>query len=103
MFIMAIIIGMTDNYYSPRQCGQIDFVLGRNETLLKYPECDVYYSGENLEKSALVVGKFEMTAPEGEADGMTTEAALGLAFGPALWLAFALHAIGIELYVGYKT
>lgn len=103
MILMAIVIGMTDNYYSPRQCAQIDFVLGRNETLEKYPECDIFYSGEDLEKSTLVVGKFAATVPEGEGDGMTTEAALGLAFGPALWLAFALHAIGIELYVSYET
>ncbi|EEP77114.1 conserved hypothetical protein [Uncinocarpus reesii 1704] len=94
MVIMANIISAGDEYYSPRMCAQIDYTLGQNRTLRNYPDCDVFYSGENLSKQVLVQGKFGSGG-----NAMTAGTALGLSFGPSLWLAFALHAIGIEIYL----
>lgn len=36
-------------------------------------------------------------------DPVQTTVALGLNFGSAGWLAFALHAIGVEIYVSLAT
>lgn len=95
MFIMASIIGSSNEYNSSRLCAQIDYTLGENRTRADYPDCDVFYSGEIPDKQVLVRANMGATG-----DAMTTGSALGLSFGPGLWLALAIHAIGIEIYLG---
>ena len=92
MIIMAVIITASGDYYQPRMCAQINYTLGENRTLLDYPDCQVFYTEEDLGKQVLVHADMKGSA-------MTAGAALGLSFGPALWLALALHAAGIEIYV----
>lgn len=89
---MATIVSATGEYWAVRQCAQVDYVLGENATRAEYPDCDAFYSGEDPFRSTMV--KATMSS-----DNMTAGAAVGLAFGPALWLAFFLHAVGIEFYV----
>ncbi|KAK2787585.1 hypothetical protein FQN53_005035 [Emmonsiellopsis sp. PD_33] len=94
MSIMATIIAGKD-YYTAKQCAQVDYTIGKNQTLTNYPDCDVFYSGEDLNKHVLVqalMGGKGTTA-------ITVGTALGLSFGPAMWLAFAMHAIGVEVYL----
>lgn len=58
-----------------------------------YPECASYLDGSDPQQQAIVHANFS--------NGRSTEigAALDLGFGMALWVATAMHAIGIEIYV----
>ncbi|KAF4469258.1 hypothetical protein FALBO_3838 [Fusarium albosuccineum] len=94
MIIMASIIGSKNEYYAARTCAQIDYVLGKNETLDTYPDCDSFYTGKDPNQQVLVKADMGDSSTD-----MTVGAALGLSFGPALWLAFAIHAVGIEIYL----
>jgi hypothetical protein len=94
MIIMASIIGSSNDYFQPRMCAQIDYVLGESDTRASYPDCDSFYTGKDLDKQVLV----KANMGDGGSD-MEVGASLGLAFGPALWLAFVIHAVGIEIYV----
>lgn len=89
---MATIISGTGEYWAVRQCAQVDYTLGENRTRENYPDCDAFYSSKDPLKQTLVKATMD-------SDDITAEATLGLAFGPALWLAFVLHAIRIEIYV----
>ena len=95
MVIAAAIISDQGSYYSARPCGQLDFIFDGNKTatLSEFPECAPFYSGNNKDEYALV--KADM---DGDS-GANVAAALGISFGPAIWLAFAIHAIAIEIYV----
>ena len=61
-------------------------------TLYFYPECKNYYNGANQNQYAITSANINGTAIE-------AGTALDLTFGAALWLALALHAIGVEIYV----
>lgn len=95
MLIAATIISNQGGYYASRPCGQLDFMFkgDYNDTLSLFPGCEAFYSGENLDQYTLV--RADM-AGESVAN---VAAAIGMGFGPATWLAFAIHAIGIEIYV----
>jgi hypothetical protein len=94
MALSAITISPTREFYTVRTCGQIDNSLNgdRNATLSTYPDCASYYSGANPSQQAIV--QANMSGNEAE-----VSAALGINFGAAGWLALAIHAIGIEIYV----
>ena len=92
MFIMVNIISGSEVFYSSRQCGQIDYMLGRNQTLAQYPDCEAYYSGADSSKHVQVLADLRTSAA-------TAAAAFGVSFGPSAWLALVLHAVGIEIYV----
>lgn len=92
---MATIVSSTGEYWAVRQCAQVDYTLGENRTREEYPDCEAFYSGEDPNKPTLVKATMSGNA-------MTAGATLGLSFGPAIWLAFVLHAIGIEVYVSCK-
>lgn len=94
MIIMAVIIGSSGDYFQVRTCAQVDYVLGESDTKANYPDCDGFYTGRDLHQQVLV----KASMGDGSSD-MEVGASLGLAFGPALWLAFVIHAIGIEIYV----
>jgi len=94
MGISAAIISDQGGYFTTRPCGQIDDALNGNRTtvLKAYPDCAAYYSSEVPDRQVIVQADLSGNRAE-------TAAALGLNFGAAGWLALALHAIGIEIYV----
>jgi hypothetical protein len=93
MIIMATII-TTRGYSSIRKCAQIDYIYKGNmtRTIERYPVCEAFYSGENVEQVAAVPASMR-------GDGTTAASALGLSFGAGMWLALFLHAAGVEIYV----
>ncbi|KAH8883174.1 hypothetical protein GQ53DRAFT_847078 [Thozetella sp. PMI_491] len=92
--IATVIISGVGGYYSARPCSEIAYVLkGQKKVLADYPECGAYYNGSSPGQNALVLANYKSNNP------VEIAAALGINFGPALWLAFAIHAIGIELYL----
>lgn len=69
-------------------------MLGGNETIVLglYPECADWYTGNTGRHAAVL-------ADLGGGTAATAAAALGMNFGSAMWLALAIHAIGVEIYV----
>ncbi|KAK2612260.1 hypothetical protein QQS21_001686 [Conoideocrella luteorostrata] len=89
-FITAQIISSkgTSTYYEAFQCDELASFYNTTESLIaKYPEC--------RSTSAWVAVPANMNARSAENIG----AALRSNFGMALWLALALHAIGVEVYL----
>ncbi|KAF2120072.1 hypothetical protein BDV96DRAFT_485793 [Lophiotrema nucula] len=90
----AQIISKANNYFTTRPCYQIDYIYNTREPVLAiYPECEAYYSGTNPGQQALVHATMNNDNP------VEIGAALGISFGMAIWLAFAIHAIGVEIYL----
>lgn len=87
------------SYYSARPCAQIfdTFEGNQTATLQHYPECAAFFSGADPDRHAAV--KAQLGGDGGSAIGAA--AALGMTFGASAWLAMALHAIGVEIYVSW--
>ncbi|WYZ35978.1 hypothetical protein EsH8_X_000625 [Colletotrichum jinshuiense] len=93
--IAAIIISTDGSYYVARPCGQIAFMIkDANRTLELYPGCASYFSGDSPDEQTLVHADFINGKSVVEIG-----AAVGMPFGMAIWLAMAIHAIGVELYL----
>lgn len=74
-------------------CAKVSFLVGSEEsTLQQYPDCEAYFSGEDVNKAVLVTASME-------GNGSNATAILSLGFGAAFWLAFTMHAVGVEIYV----
>jgi hypothetical protein len=94
MFICAMVITKMKDYYVGRSCPQIQFSYkgSEDQTVQYYLECQAYFNGWNPSQYTLVLANYN-GRPE------QIGASLGTSFGMALWLAFSLHAIGIEIYL----
>lgn len=81
-------------FYQARSCAQLFYIYNhsQNDTLQADPDCASYFSGANVNKWVAVEANLG-----GDAAGAA--AALGTNFGSAMWLALAIHAIGVEIYV----
>ena len=78
------------DYYTVRPCAQIEYI--SESDARSYPACNAYFDSTNRDAQAVVHANFQ---------GSQTEigAALGVPFGTGVWLALAIHAIGVEIYV----
>ena len=97
MFIAATIIANKGGYYTSRPCAQIAYTfqtLGNAAaiTTYLYPDCKAFFNGSNPDQQAVV--PLNLNGPP-EQVGAT----LGESFSMAVWLALAIHAIGVEIYV----
>jgi hypothetical protein len=92
--IIATMIVSKGGYYQVWTCAKIEATLPKPSMLLSmYPACAAYANGTNANEVAVV--KANLTGETGVNSG----AGLGVSFGMALWLAVAIHAIGVEVYV----
>jgi hypothetical protein len=93
------IVTRLGNYYFAMPCWHIEGIhqeYGIPEQALPsiYPECIPYLNGTSPNQHVIVhAGNFGL--PE------TSAAGLHMSFGMILWLALAIYAIGIEIYVGF--
>ncbi|KAI1425885.1 hypothetical protein F5Y12DRAFT_324580 [Xylaria sp. FL1777] len=94
LIIGAIIISSIGGFYLAQPCDKINYTLnGQDATMLFYPECASFFSGENLDQHAVVKANlFGDNAIE-------VGTSLNIVFGPAGWLALALHLFAAELYL----
>jgi hypothetical protein len=97
MFASAASIANKGGYYTTRPCAQIAYIyqgFGKSEaiTTYLYPACQAYFNGSNPDQNVVVALNF---------NGLPDQvgAALGESFGMAVWLALALHAMAVEIYV----
>ncbi|RYP42102.1 hypothetical protein DL767_000467 [Monosporascus sp. MG133] len=94
MILMATILFRTRDYYYSMPCGKIEYTIGdRNATMAAYPGCAGYFAGTDPRQVVAVKGS--LAAPSNLAE---VAAALDIVFGPASWLAFVIHLIGVEIY-----
>ncbi|EXL41864.1 hypothetical protein FOCG_16007 [Fusarium oxysporum f. sp. radicis-lycopersici 26381] len=88
MIISALIMSKTPSFRLPMQCAKVASFYDDTESLIaKYPACQ--------DLNAWV-------AIQGDMSGESTEniaSALSLGFSMGIWLALAIHAIGIEVYL----
>jgi hypothetical protein len=73
-------------------CGKVDFMIGKEQTLERYPDCAGSYDGSHPGQNVLVKGNINGGTDE-------TGATFNLNFGMAVWLALFLHTLGVEIYV----
>lgn len=100
MIIATVIISQIGRYYAVWPCAKIEFTLSDPSTLVSaYPSCAEYANSTNPSAVSLVaasLGRKDSTAA-------TVGAGLGVPFGMALWLAFLMHAVGVEIYVSFGS
>lgn len=97
--IAALIISSAGGhrYYSAQPCDKIAYMLNNDEqaVLSRFPGCTAFLDGSSPDQHVVVAASTR--------GGSSVEAAamLNTFFGAALWLALAIHAIGIEIYVSF--
>ncbi|KAJ0119817.1 hypothetical protein J7T55_014022 [Diaporthe amygdali] len=91
--IAAQIVSQIGGYYDARPCDQVENILGSQEdSIAAFPDCAPYFNGSDFSKQVAVEADFN-------GNPVQVAVALGSNFGPAMWLAFAIHAIGVEIYL----
>ncbi|KAL8726533.1 MAG: hypothetical protein Q9166_006665 [cf. Caloplaca sp. 2 TL-2023] len=92
MIISALIISKTGGFYQAWPCEKISFLFEDDPAGFQraYPAC--FTANGTMDGWVAVRAKFAGNAPQ-------IAASLGLTFGSAGWLALAIHAIGVELYL----
>ncbi|KAF2845209.1 hypothetical protein T440DRAFT_545307 [Plenodomus tracheiphilus IPT5] len=94
--IIATQIISNKGYFVIWPCAKIEATLQNTTSWLDtYPSCVSYADGTHLDQVSTVEASF------GTGGAPKTGAALGLNFGMALWLAIAIHAIGVEIYLQF--
>lgn len=96
MIISGLIISTHGEHYQPFQCEVVDYLtLGDvNATMTTFPGCSPHASTAESGQWAMVRANMYSGSI------IETVAALQLGFALGGWLSIAIHAIGIELYVG---
>ena len=90
MVSSAMITTAIGSYYSLYTCDELNFIHNSNSSYVEfnYPACRTRPSN-----SAAIHANFGSTKPE------NIGASLRLGFGMSIWLAFFLHAVGVEIYL----
>lgn len=95
MILAATIISSIGGYYHAQPCDKLEYMFkSANATVGLYPECAGYFSGQSPAQQAAVAANLGGNVAE-------VASVFSATFGPAFWLAFALHAVGIEIYVSF--
>ncbi|KAI1336963.1 hypothetical protein F5Y15DRAFT_392833 [Xylariaceae sp. FL0016] len=95
IFFIALAIPKIDPQYYAMPCDKIDWMLGgQNQTLALYPDCQSFYSGQDLTQHVAVKGTLT-----GAQNAVEVAAAMDATFGMAIWLGFLIHIVGVEIYL----
>jgi hypothetical protein len=95
MVVIATLTSKRD-YHLVWSCAKIASTLADTSLLVQgYPLCASYANGSNLEQVSPV--SLDLNGSDANIG-----AALDMSFGVALWLAFNIHALGIEVYVSSR-
>ncbi len=90
----VLIVSSIGGHYLAQPCDKINYTLkGQDATMSFYPECASFFSGENLDQQAVVRANYY-----GD-NAIEVGTAFNVVFGPAGYLALALHLFAAELYV----
>ncbi|KAH7033527.1 uncharacterized protein B0I36DRAFT_373727 [Microdochium trichocladiopsis] len=102
LIILAIVLPTTDAYYSSQPCEKVAWQMNNPELVqAAYPECADYFNStagpQQQEQQQLHVSV--LAAFRGARNSAQVMSAFDLSFGSAMWLALAIHAFGVELYL----
>jgi hypothetical protein len=97
MFASAASIANEKGYFASRPCAQIAYTyegFGKTEaiTTYLYPDCQAFFNGSNPDQHVVVPLNLNGVPDQ-------VGAALGESFSRAVWLALAIHAMAVEIYV----
>ncbi|KAL2132139.1 hypothetical protein VTI74DRAFT_4145 [Chaetomium olivicolor] len=93
IMILSAMIMSNHGYLVPKSCAEVVFLLGSAQKALQgFPDCESYVSGADPNKAVLVPATMEGTRAN-------VNAMLSMSFGAAFWLAIAIHAAGVEIYL----
>ncbi|KAK6214455.1 hypothetical protein LQW54_004362 [Pestalotiopsis sp. IQ-011] len=93
MILAATVISSVGGYYHAQPCDKLEYMFkSANATVGLYLECAGYFSGQSPGQQAAVAANLGGNVAE-------VASVFSATFGPAFWLAFALHAVGIEIYL----
>lgn len=99
MIITAQIITAIGGYHAVWPCAKIAYTLDDPSTIAaEYPTCAGYANGTDPGGVSLV--KAQLGGPG--STSANAGAVLNISFGMALWIALAMHAIGVEIYVSLQ-
>ncbi|KAL8787070.1 MAG: hypothetical protein Q9213_002412 [Squamulea squamosa] len=92
MITGALVITKTGGFYQAMPCGKISFILRDDPERFRntYPNC--FATNGTLDGWVVAKGLFADDASQ-------IGASFGITFGGAGWLALAIHAIGVEIYL----
>jgi len=92
MIITAVSVSAIGSYHAQYRCDELLFTINNDtRTYQDYPLCQTGLPTDVVAVKAMLGGP--NTTIE------TAGAALRTGFGMSLWLALAIHAIGVEVYV----
>ncbi|KAH7121348.1 hypothetical protein EDB81DRAFT_952137 [Dactylonectria macrodidyma] len=93
--IMARVTSTTGSYHTVGSCAVVDYIYSHNRTIVEalYPSCVAFYTGEIPDMRILIKGDIASDRPDQMSAGLNTS------FGASAWLALAIHAIAVELYL----
>ncbi|KAL2169047.1 hypothetical protein VTG60DRAFT_6546 [Thermothelomyces hinnuleus] len=92
LFLMALITS-NDDYFVPMPCAKVASLISKKEQILQdYPACESYFTHGDTSTNVLVPATMA-------GNGSNRMASFSHNFGAALWLALALHAVGVEIYL----
>ncbi|KAL2021729.1 hypothetical protein VTK56DRAFT_6672 [Thermocarpiscus australiensis] len=93
IMVLAALIVSDDGYLVPMPCAKVEYFMGSaNRTLRLYPDCEAYFAQQDLNRVVLVPASMQ-------GDRSNAMAVLSMSFGVSFWLAFFLHAVGVEIYL----
>ena len=91
MILSSPIVTKTGGYYRAMSCDEIKFILGnQNQFEASYPQCSAV--------NGTIDGYIALPATF-NTDAARIGNTLGMCFGTAGWLALAMHAVGVEIYL----
>lgn len=91
----VVIISLIGSYSQIQTCGLVDYSLASSggSAASLYPEC----ASANATADTEVIVQASVTEPLGM---HSVSAAMNLVFGMSVWMAIALHVVGVEIYLG---
>ena len=91
MILSSLIATKTGGYYRAKSCDEIKFILDdQSQFESSYPQC--FAVNGTIDGWIALPASFDK-------DGARISNSLGMCFGTAGWLALAIHAIGVEIYL----
>jgi len=94
ILVIATTIIASSGYQATMPCAKVNYILQSDEALLqRYPACAPFVNGTNPDQYTIIDANFNGT------DAAQIAAAVNMTAGMALWLAFLIHAVGVEVYV----
>ncbi|KAK8000236.1 hypothetical protein PG990_012836 [Apiospora arundinis] len=94
ILIITVNITASSGYQATMPCVKVNSILQSEEKLVQsYPACAAFVNGTNPDQYTMIDANFNGN------DAAQIAASIDITAGMALWLAFIIHAVGVEIYL----